>query len=326
MHAMSRRVAILVFDGVQSLDLAGPLEVLSLAGRLAESGSAPYTVETVAPAPGPIESSSGLHITPDATIAEHRRRLDTLIVAGGSGTRAAAADAATLMWLRGAAARARRVASVCTGAFLLARAGLLDGRRATTHWASCNTLARRYPRISVEPDPIFVRDGDIITSAGVTAGIDMTLALVEEDLGAEVALRVARELVLFVRRPGGQRQFSTALGAQTPDRGGLAELRGWMAEHLDGDLSVPTLAGRLHVSERHLSRLFAAELGTTPGACVEEMRVERARLLLETGDAQLAEIARCCGFRTVETLRRSFARRLGVSPRDYRLRFARSAA
>ncbi len=224
--------------------------------------------------------------------------------------------------MRDLAERSRRVASVCTGAFVLAAAGLLDGRRATTHWGWCDELQRRHPAVTVERDPIFVVDGALRTSAGVTAGMDLALALVEEDLGPRVALDVARWLVVFVKRPGGQAQFSAQLAAQAADRAPLRDLQAWMADHLDADLSVPALAARACMSERHFARAFKAETGMTPAAHVEALRVERARLALEAGATPIDAVARRCGFGTVETLRRAFARRLGVSPSAYRNRFA----
>jgi transcriptional regulator GlxA family with amidase domain len=211
---------------------------------------------------------------------------------------------------------------VCTGAFLLARSGLLDHRRATTHWAACDALGRAYPTVTVEPDPIFVRDGNVYTSAGVSAGIDLALALVEEDHGRQAALDVARALVLFIRRPGGQAQFSSGLAGQAAARPGVRELQAWMADHLDSDLSVPALADRAFMSPRNFARVFTREVGSTPAAYVESLRVERARTLLETSDLQLEQVASSCGFGTVETLRRVFGRRLGVNPSDYRSRFA----
>lgn len=226
-----------------------------------------------------------------------------------------------MAWLRRTAPGCRRVASVCSGAFLLAKAGLLDGRRVTTHWASCDALQRRYPAITVDPDPIFVRDGNVWTSAGVTAGIDLALALVEDDLGPETALEVARWLVLFVQRPGGQAQFSAQLGGQLAERDALRDLQRWIADNLAGDLTVPALAERVGMSPRNFARVFQREVGATPAAYVEGVRLERARLALESTPATVEEIARHCGFGTVETLRRTFARRLGVSPSEYRARF-----
>jgi transcriptional regulator GlxA family with amidase domain len=218
------------------------------------------------------------------------------------------------------------VASVCSGSFLLAEAGLLDGRRATTHWVACATLAERYPEVEVDPLPIFVRDGNVTTSAGVTAGMDLALAFVEEDLGRELALQVARQLVLFLKRPGGQAQFSSQLAAQLAERAPLRELQVWIADHLDEDLSVPALAARAHMSERHFARAFRAGTGMTPAAFVEAARVERARIALESGDTPVEVVARTAGFGTVETMRRAFRRRLGVAPADYRSRFRSQAA
>jgi transcriptional regulator GlxA family with amidase domain len=310
---MSRRVAIVAFPEFQSLDVSGPAEVFAQAG---------YAVEIVAGDGDAVRASNGIQLVPERSLAACRGALDTLVVAGGRGIRAAAADERLISWLRLAARRSRRVTSVCTGAFLLARAGLLDGRRATTHWAACAALARTYPTVSVDPEPIFVRDGNVYTSAGVTAGIDLALALVEEDLGAATALDVARNLVLFVRRPGGQAQFSATLAGQAAARPGIRELQAWISEHLDADLSVPALAERAFMSPRNFSRVFAQQVGSTPGAFVESVRVERARTLLETTGLQVDEVARVCGFGTVETLRRAFGRRVRVSPSEYRERFA----
>ncbi len=310
---MPRRVAIVSFPEVQALDVSGPAEVFSQAG---------YAVELAAADGEPVRASNGIRLVPDHSLERCRGPLDTLVVAGGRGVRAAATDERLISWLRLAARRSRRVTSVCTGAFLLARAGLLDGRNATTHWAACAALARSYPTVRVDPDPIFVRDGNVYTSAGVTAGIDLALALVEEDLGAAAALEVARNLVLFVRRPGGQAQFSATLAGQAAARPGIRELQAWICEHLEADLSVPALAERAFMSPRNFSRVFAQQVGSTPGAFVESVRVERARTLLETTDLQVEEIARASGFGTVETLRRAFGRRVHVSPSEYRERFA----
>ena len=309
-----RRIVIVAFPDVQALDVAGPAEVFAQAGG--------YDVRVAAPAREPLRTGSGYAILPDLALAEVDGPVDTLVVAGGEGTRAASADDLLVGWIAGAAPHARRVASVCTGAFLLARAGLLDGRRATTHWAWCDALARAFPAVTVEPDPIFVADGPIRTSAGVTAGMDLALALVEEDLGPARALEVARNLVLFVRRPGGQAQFSAGLQAQAAARAPLRDLQAWMTDNLGADLAVAALARRAHMSERHFARAFKDETGMTPAAYVERLRVERARLLLETTSAPVASIATGCGFGTVETLRRAFARRVGVSPGAYRERFA----
>ena len=317
-----RRVVIVVFPEVQPIDVIGPAEVFHTAARIDPPG---YTVELVAAEPGPVRSTT-VGLTVDRTLAACRGPIDTLVVAGGTGVRAACADARLVAWLAKAAARSRRVCSVCTGAFLLAEAGLLEGRRATTHWAGCAALADRYPAVTVEPDHIFVRDGDLYTSAGVTAGMDLALALVEDDLGRATALEVARWLVVFVKRPGGQSQFSAQLAAQTAEREPLRALQDWIAGNLDADLSVAALAGRAHMSERNFARAFRRELGMTPAAYVEAARVEAARIALESGDTPVEAVARNNGFGTVETMRRAFHRRLGVGPADYRARFKSSQA
>jgi transcriptional regulator GlxA family with amidase domain len=316
----SRRIVTVGFPEVQMLDIVGPAEVFSQAGRV--SGSPEYALELVAPEGAPIRASNGLGLVPHRPLERCRGPIDTLVVAGGTGVRAAARDERLSSWLRVAARRSRRVTSVCTGAFLLARAGLLDGRRATTHWGACGALARAYPTIDVDPAPIFVRDGNVYTSAGVTAGIDLALALVEEDLGPAVALDVARNLVLFVRRSGGQAQFSAALAGQAASRPRIRELQAWISDNLDADLSVPALAESTCMSPRNFARVFAREVGATPGAYVESVRVERARALLESTELQIEQIARQCGFGTVETLRRAFGRRVRLSPSEYRERFA----
>lgn len=320
----TRRVVFVAFDGMQALDLFGPAEVFSLASR--QRGGTPYSIEVVAVGMDPVGSSSGLAVVPHGALASASGAIDTLIVVGGAGVPRALEDDALVSWIARAAARSRRVSSVCTGAFLLAAAGLLEGRRATTHWAACDELARRHPGVTVERDPIFVRDGGVATSAGVTAGMDLALALVEEDHGPALALEVARSLVLFTRRPGGQSQFSVQLSSLQADHDPLRELQGWMADHLDADLTVPALAARAHMSERTFARTFRRETGVTPAAYVEELRVERARMALESSSAPIDRIAGACGFGTVETLRRAFHRRLGVGPAAYRARFRPLAA
>jgi transcriptional regulator GlxA family with amidase domain len=316
---MARPVLVLIYPGFQTLDAVGPAEVFAAATRLVAPRPG-YDVELVAARPGPVRATSGLELS--ARGFAGRRAVDTLLVAGGFGAREAAADARLIRQLRRMSARARRTASVCSGAFLLAQAGLLDGRRATTHWAACQLLAELHPKIRVERDPIFVRDGSIWTSAGVTAGMDLALALVEDDLGHKVALEVARWLVLYLQRPGGQSQFSAQLEAQRAERRPLRDLQAWIADHLDEDLSVPALARRAGMSPRHFARVFVRELGRTPAELIEVLRVESARRLLEASERSLVEVAGACGFGTVETLHRTFKRRLGVTPGDYRRRFA----
>lgn len=313
-----RRVVILAFPSIQMLDVTGPSEVFSMAHRRANGA---YRLELVAPTAASIAASSGLRLVPDRAIGACRGPIDTLMVAGGAGTADALEDEALVRWIASAAARSRRVASVCNGAFLLAAAGLLDGRRATTHWAACDELARRHPAVRVERDPIFVRDGHVASSAGVTAGIDLALSFVEEDLGPAAALEVARWLVLFLRRPGGQSQFSASIAGQAAEREPLRELQGWIADNLDAELSVAALAERVFMSPRNFARAFRREVGLTPAAYVEAVRVERARTALEAGEAPVEQVARSCGFGTVETMRRAFRRRVGASPSEYRSRF-----
>ncbi len=315
-----KRIAIVAFPDVQALDVFGPLEVFTAADRTAGGGR--YAVEVLASSGGTVRTSSGVRLAPDRALSAARGRWDTLIVAGGMGVRAATEDRALVRFVERAAGRSRRVCSVCTGAFLLAEAGLLAGRRATTHWSACAALARRHPDVLVESDPIFVRDGNVATSAGVTAGMDLALALVEEDLGADVAREVARWLVLFLKRPGGQSQFSAPLQGPAAARPALRELQEWIPGHLDEDLSVDALAERAFMSPRNFARAFSRELGVTPAAYVERLRVERARALLESSDAPTKAIAAACGFATVETLRRAFQRHVGTSPAEYRKRFA----
>ncbi|MEV0182779.1 DJ-1/PfpI family protein [Streptomyces sp. NPDC050625] len=310
-----RTVLVVLFDGVQSLDVTGPLEVF--AG--AEShlpGS--YRIRTASLDGAPVRTSSALILVSDQSLADASEP-HTLLVPGGQGTRHP--DPRLTDWLRGHGPRAERLVSVCTGAILLAAAGLLDGRRATTHWAYCGKLARDHPAVEVDPDPIYVRDGHVATSAGVTSGIDLGLALVEEDLGRDVALSIARHLVVFLRRPGNQAQFSAQLAAQTARREPLREVQQWISEHPDGDLSVESLAARARLSPRHFARAFQAETGVTPGRYVDRVRLEHARRLLEDTADGVEEISRASGYGTPEAMRRAFAKALGTAPAEYRRRF-----
>ena len=322
---------MLAFPDAQSLDVIGPIEVFATSSlRLAvEPGARAPGYETVllsSTGAGSLRLSNGLELLAQALPARPLPEIDTLIVAGGIGTRAAVSDPALIAWLRQTAPRVRRLASVCSGAFLLAEAGLLDGRRATTHWASCAELARRYPRVQVDPDPIFVRDGDVYTSAGVTSGMDLALALVEEDHGRELALAVARWLVLFLKRPGGQSQFSAQLAGQLASRQPLQELQAFIVENVGADLSVAALAARAGMSPRNFARVFTREVGVTPARFVETARVEAARRQLEDDGGQGVEsVAAACGFGSAETLRRAFLRTLRVGPKDYRSRFQAAA-
>jgi transcriptional regulator GlxA family with amidase domain len=319
---MAREIVFLVFPDFQILDLTGPLEVFSQAERRTDGST--YLLRTVAFEPGPVRSSSGLAVHAEA--ARPFEGADTLVVAGGIGTDAAVADPAYAAWIRDAATRVRRVASVCNGAFLLAEAGVLTGHRATTHWASATALAQQYPEVTVDADPIFIREGRVSTSAGVTSGIDLALALVEEDLGGALARRIARQLVVFVQRPGNQRQFSVQLEAQRPAREPIRDLLDYIVDHPGADLSVPALAARVRLSERQFLRVFPAETGQSPAGYVEAARVEAACRLLETTDDGLERVARICGFGTLRTLQRSFQRVLALAPHEYRERFTRTAA
>jgi transcriptional regulator GlxA family with amidase domain len=323
-EAAARQVTVLIYPGVQSLDVTGPIEVFAGTRHLVESAARDrrgYEVRTVSRDGAPLRTSSGLTITPDGSLADAPADIDTLIVPGGQGVREAVADAALIEWISEAASRARRTASVCTGAFLLARTGLLDGRHATTHWSAAQALARLHPDVLVDPEPIFLRDGRIWTSAGVTAGMDLALALVEEDLDREAALTIARHLVLFLRRPGGQSQFSATLAAQQPRREPLREAQRLVVEDLAANHTVEAMAARAHMSSRHFARAFRAETGVTPARYVERVRLEAARRCLEDGADSIAAVAAACGFGTAETMRRVFLRALGVGPAEYRRRF-----
>jgi transcriptional regulator GlxA family with amidase domain len=317
-----RTVEVLAFPGVQLLDVTGPLQVFASANEhVAEAGGTPpYLLRVVAKSGQGVTASAGLGIAtqPLPRIGE---RLDTLLVAGGPGVETASSDPVLVDWLRRRANKARRVASVCTGAFLLAASGALDGRRAVTHWSYCADLARRFPAVRVESDPIFVRDGSVWTSAGVTAGIDLALALVEEDLGRTVALAVARYLVVFLKRPGGQAQFSEALSLQSAEDE-FGALHDWISRHLADDISLPKLASQAGMSERSFSRHYAEATGLTPARAVERLRVEAARRLLSESRLPVKRISQRCGFGSEETMRRSFLRVLAATPQDYRARFS----
>ena len=314
---LTRDVLIVLFDKVQSLDVTGPLEVFSGANHLV-TGEPAYRVRTATADGGPIRSTSGLHITPDLALADAPVQ-HTLLAPGGPGSRRP--QPALTDWLRRVGPSTPRLVSVCTGAFLLAEAGLLDGRRVTTHWSQADTLAARYPALTVDAEPIFIRDGDVWTSAGVTAGMDLALALVEEDLGRDVALAIARQLVMFLRRPGNQTQFSAQLSAQVAHRAPLRDVQAWVAEHPEADLSVDALARRAGLSPRQFARAFAEEAGISPGRYVDKVRLETARRHLEDTGSDIGQVARACGYGTPESMRRAFVRTLGVPPAEYRRRF-----
>jgi transcriptional regulator GlxA family with amidase domain len=317
-----RVIDVLAYPAVQLLDVTGPIQVFASANDhvTMNGGVQPYVLRVVAQGGEGVTASAGIALAagPLPPVGE---TLDTLPVAGGEGAETAAEDPALVDWVRERATRARRVASVCTGAFLLAAAGVLDGRRAATHWMYCAKLAQRFPAVRVETDPIFVCDGPVWTSAGVTAGIDLALALVEEDLGRSVALAVARYLVVFLKRPGGQAQFSAALSLQTAEDK-FGALHDWINGHLGDDLSLSVLADQAGMSERSFSRRYAEETGQTPARAIELLRVEAARRQLSDSKVPVKRIAQRCGFGTEETMRRSFLRLLSTTPQDYRARFS----
>ena len=323
----SKLVAMLAYPGIQMLDVMGPLEVFSRTSRWLKEheyrNDDAYHVEIIGLKRGPFRASSGLRIYADRPFAEVGPGIDTLLVAGGMGMERYRTHAPLLRWLRRQAGLVRRLGSVCTGAFILAEAGLLRGRRATTHWASCARLADRYPDVRVEPDKIFVREGSVYTSAGVTAGMDLALALVEEDLGRQVALAVARELVMFLRRPGGQAQFSAQLAVQFAERQPLHELQMYVLDHPADDLSVEKLARRVAMSPRNFARIFTREVGMTPARFVTSVRVETARRLLEESSDSLDTVCTQSGLGTAESMRRAFLSAVGVPPGQYRERFNR---
>jgi transcriptional regulator GlxA family with amidase domain len=320
-----RRIGFLVFPDVEILDVCGPLDAfvyadrgLRMAGRVNEPG---YEVQVIAATPGLIKTKCGLQIVATHGCEEVVDRLDTLIVAGGEGVEQACAEPTLVEWVKTMAPRVRRLASVCTGTFLLAAAGLLKDRHVTTHWLFCDRLAAAYPSLRIEPDLIFVRDGHIYTSGGITSGIDLALALIEEDLGRDIPLLVARMMVVFLRRPGGQTQFSPFLHAEARNRHDIRDLQAWILAHLEADLNVAVLADRLAMSPRNFARLFRSETSVTPAKFVEQARVESARCKLEQTDLLTETIAEACGFGTTERMRRSFQRLLNVGPQDYRARF-----
>ncbi|HEU0102704.1 MAG TPA: GlxA family transcriptional regulator [Mycobacteriales bacterium] len=319
----SLRVAVVTFASAQILDVTGPLEVFSSATRLVPG--AEYRTQVASTTGGAVLASSGLSFA-TAALADILEPVDTLVVAGGGNMGEPCADDELLCHVRRLAGSARRVTSVCSGAFVLAASGLLDGRRATTHWAECQQLATAHSTVAVDHDAIYVRDGNVWTSAGVTAGIDLALALVADDHGARAAAAVARHLVVYLRRSGGQAQFSSLLAAQAEASEPLRDLLAWLPEHLTEDLTVPTLARRVHLSERQFSRVFKAEVDVTPSEHVERLRLEAACRLLETTDHAVEHIARTCGFGAPETMNRAFRRRLNTTPGDHRRHFGYLAA
>jgi len=317
-------IAILIFPEVEALDVIGPAEVFATATDLVSqrfgSSSPAYSIVLCAPRKGRVLTSSGVELFACKSLDDLTQCVDTLIIAGGKGVTPALRDQRLLEWIRKIARHSRRVCSVCAGAFLLAEAGLLRSRRVTTHWRLCDKLAQAYPDVVVERDPIFLRDGNVFTSAGVTAGIDLSLALVEADHGGEIALAVARELVMFLKRPGGQSQFSVELRSQA-SREPIREVQSWVAENLASELSLEVLARRAAMSPRNFTRVFKRATGMTPATFVELARVEKARRCLEASSAGVEAVASQCGFGTSESMRRAFLRTIRVPPASYRERF-----
>lgn len=323
----SRRFVFLAFPKVVLLDLSGPWEVFTLANALSTDDSPPYDLQLISGDNSiAIDSAGGISLTGHQVAAKFRGDIDTLIIPAADLAFTSSVQASTSSVVKRLAKRARRVVSICGGAFLLAAAGLLDNKKATTHWRGTEELSKRFPKIDVQADSIYVQDENIYTSAGVTAGIDLALALVEEDLGQSVALDCARNLVVFMRRPGGQSQFSAALESQCAERNSINELIAWAADNPSADLSVNAMANYAHMSSRNFSRVFRNEVGETPAAFVEKLRVDAARTHLEATDESLDVISKRCGFGSADSMRRSFQRVLKVAPSDYRARFSKHQA
>ncbi|MFJ3485511.1 GlxA family transcriptional regulator [Pseudomonas sp. NPDC090202] len=323
--ARSRRIVILGLPPVDALDVTGPAEVFAFANLLYGGDVPPYVLELVSPgADLHLQSSAGIGLTAHHSLEQERQAgkpIDTLIVA--SGWKATGQlDEGAIAWINERSSRVRRLCSICVAAFALARAGVLEGRRAATHWRMARELADRYPAVQVDPNPIWIKDGHVYTSAGISAGIDLALALVSEDLGDEIAMDIAKNMVLFLRRPGGQAQFSVTLQSQRVSGSSLDELCVWISEHLHTDLTVEILADQLSTSVRTLIRTFQRDLKITPARYVEDVRLEAACRAFEMGTRSAEEIARRCGYRSVDVLRKAFVRRLGVTPKEYAQRFA----
>lgn len=324
----SRKIGIVAFPDVEVLDITGPFEVFNFANlSLIRQGFTQeniYSIKLLAEKPGPVTTLSGMQIVADDIYGELSSEFDTLLIPGGF-IEKALANEKLVAWIKAMSSRVRRLVSVCTGAFLLAEAGLLDGCKATTHWHYCQQLSKDYPRVQVEPDYIFIKHGHIFTSGGITSGIDLTLALLEDDWGRDLALHVARFLVVFLKRPGGQSQFSSYLSSEASRRPDLRELQGWIIDHLNQELQVEALAERMAMSPRNFARLFLTETGMTPAKFVEMTRIDRARNFLETSEYSVEFIAEKTGFKDTERMRRAFLRQLGVNPQNYRQRFSRAA-
>ncbi len=320
-----RHIGMLAFTDCEILDVCGPLDIFHwtnvMLQHLGKTSQPVYSFEILGEQAGPVKTMSGMKIMADRVFSEAGEDFDTLIVAGGANAMAARENREMIEWIRRTSMKVRRVASICTGAFLLAECGMLDGHRATTHWLFCDRLAQEYPHVQVEPDRIFIRENAIYTSGGITAGIDLALALVEEDWGSEIANSVARVLLVFFRRPGGQSQFSSFIPAEAKTRMDVRELQGWIIDHPAEDLSVEALAQRLAMSPRNFARVFLKEVGVTPASFVEQVRLNVARSKIEQTKLPLKIISAQSGFGSDERMRLAFMRHLKVSPLAYRERF-----
>ena len=321
----SKLIQMVIFPEAQSLDITGPMEVFDIANYFLGDPSQGYRLELVAKETGLIKMSSGIQLHVDKNLTQMSEVPHTLMVAGGNGTRTVIFDEEFVQQVKAKAEQATRVASVCSGSFILAQAGLLDGKRATTHWMVSKLMKDSFPSIEMVEDSIYQKDGNVYTSAGITAGMDLALALVEEDHGREVAMHVAKQLVLFLKRPGGQSQFSTQLAMQFKLSGPLESLSEWLVDNLQQQLSVADMAKQVAMSPRNFARVFNRETGTTPAKFVEGLRIERAQQLLETSNLALEQVADKCGFGSAERMRRSFVKTLNVLPIDYKKRFGMQA-
>ncbi len=319
------RIGIVVFERCQIVDATGSAGVFGVANEILKDtlkGAAGYDIRLLAVDAGQIRTSSGVSLFADHALNDRLPPFNTLICVGGKGTQNFAADASAIAAVRKLAGKAQRIVSVCTGAFILAAAGLLDGKRAVTHWAHCQKLAADYPRITVEQDPIYIKDGNVYTSAGVTAGMDLALALVESDYGRDVALAAARDMVMFMKRPGSQAQYSAYLAAQTAPSGTIRDMQLWLLENIDRDIDVETLADKAAMSPRTFYRQFKKSTGLTPARFIADCRLDAARRLIEESPMAVKSIAQHCGFGDPERMRRAFQRTFGISPDDYRRRFS----
>jgi transcriptional regulator GlxA family with amidase domain len=321
-----RRIGIIGYDGVQALDVAGPADAFSLVNVILDRRPRPYDIALLGVKKGPIATESGVSLYSDTTLSRNGL-LDTVIVPGGRALRLQPDVRAPLArWLKNNACRARRIASVCTGIYVLAEAGLLDNRSATTHWRFAHDVQQRWKAVKLQPDAIFVKDGKFYTSAGITAGIDLCLALIEEDFGRTTALQIAREMVVYLKRSGGQLQYSQPLLLQVQAKHQFGDIAQWIRGNLQGDLTVEAMAERMHLSPRHFTRRFHTLFGITPADFVEEMRLDEARWLIANSDDTVEAVADAVGYTNDDTFRRAFSRRFGILPTEYRSRFGELAA